>query len=265
MPLAGVLRVPDVPPRLLLACGAVAVAALAFAYFGLGGAERLVAADTLVVVEQVRDEAAALRRRRTDAMPRPPAAPGPGDQAALVRQVQAVAARAGAQFIRLNPRPREDGALDLELAAPFPALLRFVAELELLGAVPRDLQLRPAEATEGSPDARARRTVTLVLDPPRRDPVSGPGGDAMLLAAGMGRLRDPFAPLVATRPRDLSAQHRLTGLTAAAGGGLATIDGTDYEAGDALGGMTVISMDENGVLLAAGPERYLIRFPDPPR
>ena len=253
-------RAIDVPPRLLLSLGALVVAALVLLQFGLGGAERLIVADTFALAERLRDDAAALRRQRV-ADPLQAPAP-PRDATSLLRQVQAAAGRADAQLVRLNPRPREDGALDLEVSAPFPALLRLIAELELLGAVPRSLQL---SAAEGSMTAGARRAVTLVVEPPRRGAVSGPGGDAMLAAAGGSRLRDPFAPLPAARPRDLSARYRLTGLTATAGRGLATIDGADYETGDVLGDMTVVSIDEEGVLLAAGEERFRIRFREPGR
>ena len=258
------LRAVALPPRLLLSLAAVAVAALAFMQFGLGGTERLVAADTIALAERIREDAAALRRRRI-AEPAPQPAPAAQDPTALLRQAQTAAARAGARILRLNPRPREDGALELELSAPFPALLRLVAELELLGAVPRGLQLGAPDAGEISSDAGARRAASLVLEPPRRGAVSGPAGDSMLAAAGGSRLRDPFAPLPAARPRDLSSRHRLTGLTVTAGGGLATIDGADYEKGDLLGDMTVVSIDEDGVLLASGEDRFRIRFREPAR
>lgn len=248
--------------RLLLAAGVLAAAAIGFAAFGPGNAASRAATQVEAAAATVRSEQPGLRRRLR-ALATPPAAPADGDPTRFMRAVHEAAARSSVQVVRLAPRQgRDEAAMDLQLAATYAGFLRFAAELELLGATLRLPQVQAAEGRGAGDAAALPLRISLVADLPRRGPSAGAHADAALRAASAEGLRDPFQPVgQAGVPRDLSAEYRLSGITAGRGGATATINGLDYEENEELDGMRVVSIADDAVHLLRGAERFVIGLP----
>lgn len=246
--------------RVLPGLLAAIAAAELFAYAGYGSVERRMAADTLQLADRVREEDVPLRRTARDAAAASDRPVGEPDLTAFLKAVNAAATRAGVEVTRLAPRTDQTGLLDIELSARFPELLRFVAEAERLQGVFYGLQLRQPDApTEPGTD---RLAISFALEMPRHHDPDFRGTAPVTLDAAA---HDPFAPPSAVDQReDRSAKHRLTGVTRVGSVLMATIDGRDYLEGDHLDDTVVATIREDGVVLAAGPLRYRLRFASGP-
>ena len=219
---------------------------------------RRMAAEAESTAAVLHERTATLRRQIRALSSAPPVA-APPDHAAFLRQLHETAARRGLHIRRLSPRPQEPGGLELTLAGPFPSLLLFVLDTELLGAGLREFQAAP-----GGESGAARLDITLLLSPPTRGPVAGAHAASVAAAIAAGP-RNPFEPRSAPGPaeEDLTRHHRLTGLTTAGAARFATIDGQDYAPGDTLQDMTVTALRDDAVLLTRGTGHFIIRFPRP--
>jgi len=247
--------------RLLPALLALAASAELFAYGGYGAVNRRIAANALSLTERLRDENAPLRRWLHE-VNAAPAAPDSADQdpdaTIFLKQVDSAAARAGVQVTHLVPRPKQDALLDIELAASFPAFLRFAREAERLQGTFRGLQVRQPDSAAGA--TANRLAIGFTLEMPRRPARPAQRADAVP-AAIAGALRDPFSTAAAAgASTDLSARHHLTGITRLGKAFMATIDGRDYQEGDQLGNMVVTAIRGGEVRLSAGSLRYYLRF-----
>ena len=234
--------------RLLPALLAVVLAAELFAYEGLGATTRRIAADTEALAARLRSEDAALRQGLH-------AAPAPGSpQGALLKQVEALAARTGMRITRLMPHAHDPRLLDVALVAGFADFLRFVSGAELLHAQLQDLQI-------SQPDSAGAGASPLVISFSLQLPASMRPDRAASAppAVASPALHDPFA--TGANEADLSEQRHLTGITRLDDGSMATIDGRDYREGDRLGDMTVTAIGKNVVRLSAGVHRYSLHFP----
>ena len=246
-------RVPVVA-TILVALAVAGMIALGAWQLGPVRAERIVAAKALAMSEVLQSDQAGVRRR-TRALAVPAAVEVAPDLTGFSRQLHESAGRNGVQVVRLTPRPREPEVLEIELISSFPAFLRFSADLELRSAILREPKLaRPGVVEVGSD----RLAISLLVEVPRRHAIAGAHGMSVVVAALDARMRDPFAAPTGVL-KDLSTMHRLTGVTLAKINS-ATIEGADYEPGDAFGDMTVTSVGEDEVFLSKGKDRFVIRF-----
>lgn len=245
------------PPvrRLLPALLSLAAAAEAFAYYGVGGADRAAAAESLVLAERIQADSGPLRRRLRELSAAPVPDSGPDAGAPPLRQVAALAAKAGIRIVRLVPRSREEAVLDAEATGGFPGFLQFVQGIETMGGALQGWQIRPAgEGGQGE-----GRTITFTLDMRGRLPRPA----AQSASAELAGLRDPFrppAPAQAADVVDLSGQYRLTAVSQFGAAAMATIDGRDYLEDDKLGDMVITSIGDGAVTLAAGGRQYRLGF-----
>ncbi len=218
---AALRRAPPGLVRLAPGVLALAVAAALFLALGPGGSARRVSAAALAVAGQLRAEDEGLRRELHRPAPGTTAASAAPVPQRFLREVVAAAGASGLRITRLAPAQHGE-ALELEAGARFPELVRFATEVELARGALRGLRVRAARG-DGVLE------VAVTLDPPREAGASEAQA-AAARAALAAAPRDPFA-----LPRTLAMPHRLTGITVLAGGALmATIDGRDYQAGDAL-------------------------------
>ncbi len=239
--------------RLYPALAALAVAAELLAYTVCLHPDRVRAAQAAAVTAELRAGQAALLTRLRALDGTVPRSDTPVERMDLLRQADIAAAQTGARVVRISPLPGSPTALDVELEAAFPALAQFVGQMEARRAVVQRLVVRPA-ASGTAVDPRL--TATFTLD--GRAEGGGLADPAASSAALMRTPTDPFAPAVS--PADIAAQHQLTGITAVGSDVTATIDGRDYRQGEAVGGATVLAINDDAVELGQGNKRYWLRF-----
>ena len=253
------LDAPTTPRRLLLALAVFAAALEFFVYFGLGGARRDTAEAILALAQMVKDEDAPLARR-LHKLNAAHAAEGeaPADPNWFLKHIDAAAGRTGVQLSRVVPRLKKEGTVDVEIVSRYGDFVRFVADIESLGATLADLQI---SASEG-PRAEVQH-ATFVLESPKQ-PRRRPPGETFDYKPE----RNPFAAFAAAPaqgPTEIDRNYKLTGITRLPDGYMATIDGRDYQRGDTFQRWTVEAIDETSVVFSAGTERSILRMKGMPQ